>query len=211
LESFDGYIDIEPQDFVVLLMARLRRDLEQVKLKPSIWWFVIQDLDLALTAQLVAYLSGTMQLGALKEKQQADLLAYLNDQDINKQWPKDRRGKPLVEQLALFEDLLDRAIDPLFPFVSDSQNPLQLSVKEKQDVLRLHTFRNELAHIKPRSWSLETSGLPRMALATLKAIKHLFDFSPQIIHLSEKDLEECNQDLSSAIINAKKMVAPTVA
>lgn len=207
MESLNGYIDIKPQDFAVLLVARLRRDLEQVTITPSVWWFVVEDLDLTLTAQLVSALSGSMQIGALRSDHQSIMYAYLNDHTNGKPGPKDNTGKPLVEKLANFDELLQRAIIPEGFNAHFSDTPLVLTATEKKDILRIHEFRNKLAHIKPVSWSLETSGLPRMTLAVLKAIIHLFEHSSQIIHLRESDIEGCKRDLSSSIATVETMIA----
>ena len=209
MESLDGYIDIKPQDFVVLLVARLRRDLEQVTITPSVWWFVIQDLDLTLTAQLVATLSGSMQIGALKKDHQLIMHAYLNDRTEGKPWPNDKNGRPLVEQLENFADLLQRAIIPQGFTAHFSDTPLVLTKAEKKDLLTIHQFRNELSHIKPMSWSLETIGLPRMTLAALKAIKHLFEHSSQIIYLEQSDIDNCDRDLEFSIVTVGNTIAAT--
>jgi hypothetical protein len=211
VESDNEYININPQDFVVLVVARVQRDLERVAETPSLWWFVIQDLDLALTAQLVAFLSGTMQIGALKEEHQNAVLAYLNDRSENKEWPKDKHGNPLVEQLASFPELLRRTTDATSPQTYINEERLKLSKQENDDILKIHRFRNQLAHIKPTSWSLEIIGLPRMTLAALKAIRHLFEHSSQIIHLNELDINNCKHNLQRSISTVETIIsnAPT--
>lgn len=207
MESLDRYIDIKPQDFVVLLVARLRRDLEQVTITPSVWWFVIQDLDLTLTAQLVATLSGSMQIGALESDHQSIMNEYLNDRTRGKSGPKNKKGKPLAEKLANFDELLQRAIIPEGFNAHFGDTPLVLTAAEEKDILKIHEFRSELAHIKSVSWSLETTGLPRMTLAALKAIKHLFEHSSQIIHLDELDIDNCKGNLESAIATIETIIS----
>jgi hypothetical protein len=193
--DLDGYIEIGPQALVVLLVSRLQRDVEQVNNDAANWWFIVQDLDLALSAQLVAYLSGTANIGALTIEHQKVILAYLNDRSEAKHWPKDRRGNPLVGKLAHFEELLRRATDPDHKLNNPPETRLILSDAEKKDILKVHSFRNDLAHVKPTSWYLEVVGLPRMATACVNAIKHLFSNCSQRIHLSDLEIDDTEKTL----------------
>jgi hypothetical protein len=193
--DLDGYIEIRPQDFVVLLVSRLRRDVEQVNNDPANWWFIVHDLELALSAQLVAYLSGTAKIGALTTEHQKVILAYLNDKSEAKQWPKDKRGNPIVEKLAPFRELLARATDPNCPLSYVGETRLTLSDAEEKDILKIHSFRNDLAHVKPKSWYLEVVSLPRMATACVNAIKHLFSNCSQRIHLSDLEIDHTEKTL----------------
>jgi hypothetical protein len=196
LSDLVDYIEIRPQDFVLLLVARLRKDIEQVNVIPANWWFIIQDLDLALTAQMVAFLSGSMQIGALTKQHQEVMLAYVNDKSEAKEWPKDKRGNPIVEKLAPFEELLARATDPNRQLRHVDETRLILSDAEKKDMLKIHSFRNDLAHVSPRSWSLEVVGLPRMATVCVKAIEHLFSNCSQRVHLTELEITQTEASLT---------------
>jgi hypothetical protein len=195
VSDLDRYIEIRPQDFVLLLIARLQRDIELAQINPANWWFIIQDLDLALTAQLVAFLSGTAQIGALTNEHQIVMLAYLNDRSEAKQGPKDKRGNPIVEKLAPFKELLTRATDPNCQLSYVSETRLILSDAEKKDMLKIHSFRNDLAHVKPRSWYVEIAGLPRMATVCVKAIAHLFSNCSQRVHLTELEITQTEASL----------------
>jgi hypothetical protein len=193
--DLDGYIEISPQDFVILLVARLRRDVEQVINDPANWWFIVHDLELALSAQLVAYLSGTANIGALTNEHQKVMWAYLNDKSEARQWPKDKRGNPLVEKLAHFKELLRRATDPDHQLNYPPETRLILSESEKKDILKVHSFRNDLAHVKPRSWYVEVVGLPRMAIACVNAIRQLFSNCSQRIQLSDLEIDHTEKTL----------------
>jgi hypothetical protein len=195
----DGYIEIRPQDFVLLLIARLQRDIELAQINPTNWWFIIQDLDLALTAQLVAFLSGTAQIGALTKKHQEIMWAYLNDGSADKQWPKDKRGKPILQQLDHFKELLARATAPNHQLSYGDKTQLILSDAEKKDVLKIHSFRNNLAHVKATSWFVEVVGLPRMATVCVKAIEHLFSNCSQRVHLTELEIAQTEASLKSIL------------
>jgi hypothetical protein len=195
VSELEGYIEIRPQDFVLLLVARLQKDIEQVNIIPANWWFIIQDLESALTAQMVAFLSGSLQIGALTTEHQKVKLAYLNDMSEAKQWPKDKRGNPIVEQLAPFGELLARATDPNRPLSYVGDTRLTLSEAEKKDILKIHSFRNDLAHVKPTSWYVEVVGLPRMATVCIKAIEHLFSNYSQRAYLTELKITQTEASL----------------
>jgi hypothetical protein len=195
MSGVDGYIKISPQDLVVLLVARLLRDIEYVDSNPTNWWFIVQDLELALTAQLVAFLSGSMQIGALTQEHQVIMSTYINDRSPTKQWPKDKRGKPIKEKLAPFHELIERATDPNRQISCIGETRLILTIAEKDDIIKIHEFRNDLAHVKPRSWHLQVNGLPRMAAACVKAIENLFSNSSQKIHLTELERTETEKRL----------------
>jgi hypothetical protein len=200
--SEENYINVTPQLLAILTIERLATYLSRLRTEPSNWWFAIQDFDLALTSQLVATLSGTTQLGALKKGHQTKMLDYLNDRNENKVFPLDKKGNSLSPEIAPFSELLERATDSKFGFIDNSQNPLILTPAQKKDTLKLHKFRNSLAHVQPVDWHVEIAGLPRMSLACIHAIDHLFKYSSQIIHLSaskvtknQKNLERISKTL----------------
>jgi hypothetical protein len=130
-----------------------------------------------------------MQLGALKKEPQLAMLKYFNDSQLpNNRWPTDKKGNQLREEIAPLSELLGRAMDPNFTFMHNAEHPLNLSDEEVTDINELHEHRNNLAHIKPNHWSLETTGLPRKAAAIIKAIEHLFVNCPARIHLESDEI-----------------------
>jgi hypothetical protein len=193
------YIRITPQQLTLSLIRRLASEIaKRTNFDVHNWWLIIPDLDNALTCQLIAYLSGTMQLGALSKEHQELFLIYLNDNHLpGVTWPTNKKGKQVREKIAPLRELLERAMDPKFSFIDNTQNFLRLNEKELVDILKLHEFRNDLAHVKPRNWSLEVIGIPRMATACVKAIEQLFANCSARIHLTVAEIEEmdANQKL----------------
>lgn len=196
-QRFETHIEVSPQLLSVLTIQRLATGLDQLAVEPSNWWHAIQDFDLALMSQLIAFLSGTTQLGALKKNAQEKVWEQLESRSATNEILKDKRGKPIEDEIASLTELLNRALDPKFPFVDNSLSPLRLSKAQKDDILRLHRFRNNLAHVRPLSWSVEVVGLPRMALACTYAIQHLFTHSTQRIHLSDQQVESAEANLAT--------------
>lgn len=195
MQLTETHIEVTPQLLSVLTLERLAISLDQLAVEPSNWWHAIQDFDLALMAQLIASLSGTTQLGALETNAQVAMLEYLDCDNPTKTYPVDRRGNPVEDKIASLAELLKRALDPQFSYINNSQSPLRLSKSQREDILKLHEFRNKLAHVRPLSWHLELKGLPRMALACTYAIQHLFTYSSQRIHLSESHVENAEANL----------------
>ena len=190
----DNYIEVTPQILAVLTIERIASYIDELHREPAKWWFAIQDFDLSLYSQLIASLSGTMQLGALTKAHQKIMLEYYENGNRQETLPTEKNGKPL-ESIADFRQLLDRSLDSSFGFIDNSQFPLMLKENQKKDILKLHTFRNNLAHVRPKSWYVEKTGLPRMAQACIYAIEHLFKHSNARIHLKETDVSKNEKNL----------------
>lgn len=69
-QRFETHIEVSPQLLSVLTIQRLATGLDQLAVEPSNWWHAIEDFDLALMSQLIAFLSGTTQLARLKKNAQ---------------------------------------------------------------------------------------------------------------------------------------------
>ena len=192
----DNYIEVTPQILAVLTIERIASYIDELHREPAKWWFAIQDFDLALYSQLIASLSGTMQLGALTEDHQKTMLDYFNDSNLEKTLPIDKNGKPL-ETIANFRQLLNRSLDSKFPFIDNSQFPLILNANQKKDILKLHVFRNNLAHVRPLSWHVEITGLPKMAQAYTFAIDHLFKHCTARFHLTGLQINKNEKNLTT--------------
>ncbi len=168
-------------------MARVAMEVRSaIDANPMQWWFAITDIDLALTAQLIASLSGTMHIGALKTEHRDAWLDHLNNHSTGN--PVLRNGKPFKDSIAQLKQLLERAKDTSYSFRTNLGYSFDLSASEEKDILRLHRFRNNLAHVKPTSWSLEVSGLPRMVHAATKAVEQLFETCSEKFHLVKDDV-----------------------
>ncbi|WP_284278035.1 hypothetical protein [Bradyrhizobium liaoningense] len=155
------------------------------------WFFAITDMHQALTAALVETLSGTAGIGALPKKLQQQWLNYFQNRGAGVQPPAD-------ERVLTFVELLERACDTAS--CHDMQGTLVLTDSEKKDLLSLNDFRNDLAHVKPRGWSLEIAGLPRIFGAAVKAMRQLFEMAPLRLHLEEVEMERAGKSIDAIAV-----------
>ena len=189
--EFDGYISITPESLAVECMHRVATELDAAIHGESMrWWFVITDIDQAITSALVAALSGTAGIGALNKEDQIAWLNYFEESRTD-----NKARPPKNQKLTTLRELLSRAKDP--ENMDRMGPPLLLDTKQESDILRIHDFRNDLVHVKPVSWSLEVTGLPRMIGAAVKAIQKLFDLPPFRLHLEDEDIERMEISLKS--------------
>ena len=76
---------------------------------------------------------------------------------------------------------------------------MPLTTEQRADILRLNKFRDDLEHVKPRSWLLAVGGLPRMGANAAKAFAALLSsFSHQL------ELDEIEQ-VEAAILKLEQL------
>jgi hypothetical protein len=68
---------------------------------------------------------------------------------------------------------------------SRSVQPLDLTQEQRADIIRLNEFRNDLEHVKPESWLLDTTGLPRITKNVAAAFEQLFESFQHQLELDE--------------------------
>jgi hypothetical protein len=184
------YTEITPPHLAALSVQRAANVLEQAEADPTTWFFVILDLHRALYCALVAALSGSAGIGAYSEKLQAKWIDYFEKSRTVKAEP------PKGDYVLTFEELLARAKNSMLPLQNSS---LQLTAEQQADILKLNEFRDDVEHVKPRSWFLEYGGLPRMGANAAKAFAALLpSFSHQL------ELEEIAQ-VETAIVNFEQL------
>ncbi len=67
---------------------------------------------------------------------------------------------------------------------------ITLSSEQLEDIKKFHTtFRNNLEHYKPKGWSIETSGMPRIINNVLDIINFLAIKSGNYVNIDEKEKE----------------------
>lgn len=195
----NNYLNITPQLLAVECVERAAGIVPQAtQFDPIQWWFIITDIHTALTAQLVASLSGTMQIGALVDEHQKFHIAHWNNcSDSRPENPVDKKGRPFDDKIAFFSVLMERACNPHYEHKPSIGSTLCLSPDQKKDIESLNKFRNDLAHVQPRQWYLEIGGLPRIIRAASSAITQLFESSSQRIHLRDEDITRMDRCLKS--------------
>jgi hypothetical protein len=119
------------------------------------------ELHRALYCALITVLSGKAEIGAYPEWLQVKWIEYFEksrtDPDVK---------PPEKDFVAPFTELFSRAENVSPPL-------LQLTLDQRADILKLNEFRGDLEHVKPRTWSLEIGGLPRMSMVAADAFEML--------------------------------------
>jgi hypothetical protein len=155
-----NYARLSPHHLAALSVRRAADALERVASDPTTWFFVVLDLHRALHSALIAALSGTAGIGAYTDKLQAEWLEYLE-----KSRDDPAAKEPTGDRILPFDQLLSR--------VGNATPPLQLSPEQRADICKLNEFRGDLEHVKPKGWSLEVGGLPRMSASVVTAFASL--------------------------------------
>jgi hypothetical protein len=179
------YASITPQHLAALSLRRAADALEQSASDPTTWFFVILDLHRALYCALVAALSGSAEIGAYPDKAKADWLAYFEATRT------DPEAKMPDGYVAPFGELLSRAEKGTTDMWGA---PLTLTPEQRADILKLNKFRNDLEHVKPRTWWLKVGGLPRLCANAAAACGALLESFAH--HLEEEEIEQVKAALS---------------
>lgn len=139
----------------------------QLKKSPRRWKWLILSLHQALQGAFVCALRGvdTAGITVLTEKSAREMWQWL-DVDSHK---TPHPAVPL-ERLAPMLDLFRKVKSARY-----LQEPQRLSATAKinEDIQKLNSLRNEYGHFVPKSFSLEVSGLPRIASRCCDIIEHL--------------------------------------
>ena len=128
--SQPSFIRITADQLAALSLCRAANALEQAAAAPATWFFIILDLNRAVTAALVAALSAFDFTEAYDAKFRARLKAFLED---DAQEPGEFR-------VPFLEDLLALAAAG-----TTSMQPLQLTEEQRADILTLNKYRHRLA------------------------------------------------------------------
>jgi hypothetical protein len=116
----------------------------------SLWkWMIVAAHD-AIQGAIVCAIADTTGTSVLRKKEAKAMLAWL--EDTNKPHPG--------EFLADFNTLLERAA-------------ITMAAQDSKDIKKLHDLRNNFAHFTPKTWALQTAGLPRIVGAALRIVERL--------------------------------------
>ena len=148
----------------------------QVKKFPRRWKWLILSLHQAVQGTLVCTLRGvdTAGINVLNNKNAKEMWQWL-DVDSRK---TPHPAAPL-ERLAPMLDLFKRVKN-----TKHLQDPQRLTATPQinWDIKKLNSLRNEFGHFVPKSFSLEISGLPRIASHCCNVIEHLALVHPTFAH-----------------------------
>ena len=187
-ENFE-YDPIENIRCTIDLCAEFAQKIEE---QPTYFkWLVITTHDM-LQSALVCALSGSDNTGALKKNLQKKLRLWYQERRQNPNAPYPELGKAL---LADFKELLKRA-QIKERSGSGTAALLNLTEREKEELIFLHELRNDFVHFENVSWSIESGGMADMLEIALDATKSLIN-EPQVRNQIEDDvLHKMESDLS---------------
>jgi len=160
--------------------------IEQTTNDSTSWFFIILDVHRAIYCAMIAALKGTAGIGAFSAKLRAEWLDYF---EASRSDPtlKPPKGDYVLRLCDLLERVERGTADMMGP-------PLQLTPEQRADILKLNEFRGDLEHVKPQSWSLETSGLPRISANAAEAFSVLLQSFQH--HLEVEEIEELERAIS---------------
>lgn len=155
------------------------RQLLRVESDSREWPWAILGLAATVQAACVLYLDerDTMCVSALSKKCQAKTIEA-SQFGSSKKAPKPFMAPP--------KELLER--------VQQGESAVLLSKQSRNDLHALMDFRHEFTHLKPNGWSIEISGLPRIANEAFS----------MIVQVLEKPGLYCNRISSDERIRALK-------
>jgi hypothetical protein len=169
------FIRINPERLATLSLYRAANAVEQAAADPTTWFFIILDLNRAVTAALVAALSAYDFTEAYDAKFRARLKAFLEND----------AQEPGPFRVPFFEELLTLAGTG-----TTSMQPLQLTQEQRDDIVTLNKYRHRLEHVKPETLLLNSTDLPRIA----KNAAGVFEVMLRVFkhHLEPDEIERTN-------------------
>lgn len=108
------------------------------------------------------------------------------------------------ERLISFWQALKRCQDQNHMKMLIHSKHLILGKNQKESIESLKTvFRNEFEHFKPKGWSIEIHGMPKIAIDVLEVIRFLALETNTYVHLNEEDRNLVEQLIENSIVILK--------
>jgi len=191
------YLRVDEREDAISALEHAAYTLGALAQQPLSWKWLIIALHNALQGALVCTLSGTDGAGALSRKSMKEMWEWFESSRANPNAPIPR------EWLAPPEELYARAKDPNYMSEFGGQ-PLKCTTEQDEDMCRLNALRRGFMHFTPKGWSIETAGLPRIALNTLVIVETLllshpantFRLKPEQAQRTTQAIEALRRQLS---------------
>jgi hypothetical protein len=132
-----------------------------VQRRPLLWKWIVIGAHNGLQGAMVCALSGTDGTGALKPASRKAMLEFLSgpmEHSIPDEW------------LADFPSLLNWVQDKTRMLGGEVWRP---SAEKVRKLRQLNELRRNFAHYTPKSWSIESAGLPSIIGVALEGTEHL--------------------------------------
>lgn len=179
------YARTSPMQLCLLYLEQAALEAARALKDPQRWFFAAPEMHRALNCALVAALSGPESIGAYPVKARQEWIAHFRKEN----WPDLPR--PREGRVEAFTDLLRRAQDPSDFWMEG--RPIKLTDAQRADLAALTKLRNDMEHVKPRGWSIEVAGLPRMLTAAAEAINQLLQERRCLTGFEEEDEERAKR------------------
>src|SRR6266852_1734859 len=178
-----GYIRYDEIEDVLTSTDLLALIAPRLDLQPSYWKWMIVAAQNGLQGAIVCALHDAIGVSVLTDKSARAVL----------KWHEQNAELYPTERLADFLTLLRRFCRQN-PAAKESVTRLQI-----RDIYRLHRhFRNGFEHFTPKSWSIETVGLPRIIGTALDFIEVAMRNEKVIYRLSGNKVRRLKENLSHA-------------
>ncbi|RUT31387.1 hypothetical protein EMQ25_11090 [Arsenicitalea aurantiaca] len=158
---------------------------------PLAWKWVVIALDSALQGACVCHLTTTAApIGAVTKRNASEWWTYLGGLRSN---PNARQ--PKTELMGL-PDLLKAVRKPGSAGNGSNSAGIAISDSELNWLLRFHKeIRNQFAHFGPAGWSIEVSGIPKIARLVARIIRDILEAGWAFRHQDCAAREEMQQSL----------------
>ncbi len=168
------YLRTDEQHDVLVSLKEVRNQIVRTDQDIDCWKWALIALASAVNGALTCNLSGTMQVGALCQKNAKRTITALQ-MDSSEELPEPRLANP--------HELLRRAkgegrIEQAGPLI-------YATASQEKSFLRLFEFRNQFIHFHPTSWSIEITGMPSIFLDVMQIIEGTIDDGWSFRHLDE--------------------------
>ena len=174
------YIHTDEYQDVLASLEQCAFSLTQVRRSEWAWKWVILSLHSALQGTMVCHLSGTEQLGALREYDAQKWREWNNNsiQDGDRDC-----GEPPPERLADAKKLFKRLHCSKARIEDNCGGVISITEQQKESFKWLHELRNEFSHFSPKNWSIGLCGVKQVINDMLNIICLIADDR----HMAEQD------------------------
>jgi len=175
------YVETDEAEDVAGSIRHALRCADIVAKDPQAWKWGILALHSALQGACVCHLTTTAApMGAVTEKNAIEWIAYFEksreDQDL----------APPATHLMALPDLLKAVRKPRSAGGRRNSRGVNISDDELKWLSRIHyEIRNQFVHVAPLGWSIEVSGVPKIASIVTRIVKDIHDYGWAFRHLDQ--------------------------
>lgn len=183
----ETYLSTDEQHDVLISLREVLHQVERVTAGDiHCWKWAVIALASAVNGALTCNLSGTMQVGALREEDAESTIAALQKDAATEMPPRPRLAPPDVLLKRARRD--DKRVERAGP-------TLTISPHQKRSFDRVFEFRNAFLHFEPLGWSIETSGMPSIFENVLQIVGQTLADGWSFRHLDDHDRAELERVL----------------